>query len=256
MLGGSRSTFLREAVARLYEEKICETFSTDEAKSEEMKQLRRDRGAGFAAEIKQRRMNGASVRSERPMSAWEDVLEKLSAQGGSSQPSRSAPSAASASRRPSHAPSHSSIISPIAEDQSNVHPLFRTATIVRKPVWQGTSPNPQAVALPPSPPISHISLTSSHSRASSSSDILPAYRDSSKASMQHPRQYEMADPQAINSVDRAVFRIVEMGFSPEEAKGALKITDMGDGLRVDRAVEFLLRQAEGIPFYQNEAITQ
>lgn len=86
--------------------------------------------------------------------------------------------------------------------------------------------------------------------------MLPPYQDSHAASMQHARQYEMADPQTTNSVDRAVFRIVEMGFSPEQAKGALKITDMGDGLRVDRAVEFLLRQAEGMPFYQSEIITQ
>jgi UBA/TS-N domain len=74
--------------------------------------------------------------------------------------------------------------------------------------------------------------------------------------MQHPLQLEMADPQAVNSADRAIFRIVEMGFSPEDARGALKITDMGDGLRVDRAVEFLLRQAEGVAFYQSTAITQ
>jgi hypothetical protein len=86
--------------------------------------------------------------------------------------------------------------------------------------------------------------------------MLPSYQHSRDASRQHARQYEMSDPQSINSVDRAVFRIVEMGFSPEEAKGALKITDMGDGLRVDRAVEFLLRQAEGMPFYQSEVITQ
>jgi UBA/TS-N domain len=60
--------------------------------------------------------------------------------------------------------------------------------------------------------------------------------------MQHPLQQEMSgEIGGLNSVDKAVFRIVEMGFSPEQAKGALKITDMGDGLRVDRAVEYLLR---------------
>jgi len=48
------------------------------------------------------------------------------------------------------------------------------------------------------------------------------------------------DP-AVNSADRAVFRIVEMGFTSQEAKRALKETDLGDGLRVDRAVELLLR---------------
>jgi hypothetical protein len=53
-------------------------------------------------------------------------------------------------------------------------------------------------------------------------------------------QDEDYDP-SQNSAEKAVFRIVEMGFTPEEAKGALKITDMGDGLRVDRAVEYLMR---------------
>ncbi|KAF1991375.1 hypothetical protein K402DRAFT_416690 [Aulographum hederae CBS 113979] len=62
--------------------------------------------------------------------------------------------------------------------------------------------------------------------------------------VQHPLQTAMssdADP-ATNSADRAVFRIVEMGFTAEEARRALMCTDMGDGLRVDRAVELLLRR--------------
>ncbi len=66
----------------------------------------------------------------------------------------------------------------------------------------------------------------------------------------------MADPHTLNSADRAIFRIVEMGFSQEDAKGALKLTDMGDGLRVDLAVELLLRQTEGMAFYQSTEITQ
>jgi len=45
-----------------------------------------------------------------------------------------------------------------------------------------------------------------------------------------------------NTVDRAIYRIVEMGFTPEQARQALRKTDLGDGLRVDRAVELLLRE--------------
>ncbi|CAK3887504.1 hypothetical protein MYCFIDRAFT_213610 [Lecanosticta acicola] len=41
---------------------------------------------------------------------------------------------------------------------------------------------------------------------------------------------------------QAVKRIVSMGFTPGEAKEALRVTDLGDGLRLDRAVEWLLRQ--------------
>jgi len=40
----------------------------------------------------------------------------------------------------------------------------------------------------------------------------------------------------------AVQKIVEMGFTAAQASAALHMTDMGDGLRVDRAVDMLLRQ--------------
>ena len=40
----------------------------------------------------------------------------------------------------------------------------------------------------------------------------------------------------------AVKRIVDMGFTASQAREALRTTDMGDGFRVDRAVDLLLRQ--------------
>ena len=46
---------------------------------------------------------------------------------------------------------------------------------------------------------------------------------------------------AEDTSERAVSAIVEMGFSAAQAKEALRATDLGDGLRVDRAVELLLR---------------
>ena len=49
------------------------------------------------------------------------------------------------------------------------------------------------------------------------------------------------DGLADSTVERAVARITDMGFSEAQAKYALKKTDMGDGLRVDRAVDLLLR---------------
>jgi hypothetical protein len=62
-------------------------------------------------------------------------------------------------------------------------------------------------------------------------------------SAQHPLQIALqTDDAAMHSPEKAIFRIVEMGFTADEAKSALKFTDMGDGLRVDRAVEYLLRQ--------------
>ncbi|KAK6002892.1 hypothetical protein QM012_001642 [Aureobasidium pullulans] len=40
----------------------------------------------------------------------------------------------------------------------------------------------------------------------------------------------------------AINKIMDIGFSNAQAKEALRITDMGSGLRVDRAVDWLLRQ--------------
>ena len=49
------------------------------------------------------------------------------------------------------------------------------------------------------------------------------------------------DGVADSTVECAVRKITEMGFSVAQATQALKMTDMGDGLRVDRAVDMLLR---------------
>ncbi|KAF3008807.1 hypothetical protein E8E13_010590 [Curvularia kusanoi] len=58
---------------------------------------------------------------------------------------------------------------------------------------------------------------------------------------QHPAQVDIFDSPAYeNTAGKAIHRIVEMGFTPEQAREALRVTDGGDGLRVDRAVELLL----------------
>lgn len=58
---------------------------------------------------------------------------------------------------------------------------------------------------------------------------------------QHPAQVDIFDSPAYeNTAQKAIHRIVEMGFTAEQARDALKVTDAGDGLRVDRAVELLL----------------
>jgi uncharacterized UBP type Zn finger protein len=49
------------------------------------------------------------------------------------------------------------------------------------------------------------------------------------------------DGVADSTVECAVRKITEMGFTEAQATQALKMTDMGDGLRVDRAVDMLLR---------------
>jgi hypothetical protein len=58
---------------------------------------------------------------------------------------------------------------------------------------------------------------------------------------QHPTQRDIYASAAYeNTAEKAIYRIVDMGFTAEQAREALKMTDLGDGLRVDRAVELLL----------------
>ena len=186
-------------------------------------------------------MSGGSTQLERLMSSSQDVLERLSAQSSSSRDSGSASG---------HNPKPQSDPTP-PSPPNNETQVTRPCAIRRKP-----APGPVSIQSTLFSPISPTSNISQPRSRPASSDSLSPYQNSRPASMQHPLQLEMADQQPTNSADRAIFRIVEMGFSPEDAKGALKITDMGDGLRVDWAVEFLLRQAERMSFYQSTEITQ
>jgi len=129
----------------------------------------------------------------------------------------------------------------------------RVNTIARKPVRSSLPPQRQAPSLPPlppqrvapSPPMAMHPAFQGGDYNPTYEDDLPAYEGRPASWGQHPLQQAMLDDNpGAYSAEKAVFRIVEMGFTPEEAKGALKITDMGDGLRVDRAVELLLREKE------------
>lgn len=78
---------------------------------------------------------------------------------------------------------------------------------------------------------SHGSL---YSRSSSDSTTHPVFQ-------QHPAQINIYRTESHeNTADKAIYRIVEMGFTAEQARDALKATDLGDGLRVDAAVDLLL----------------
>ncbi|KAL8813232.1 MAG: hypothetical protein Q9200_000416 [Gallowayella weberi] len=88
--GASRSTFLKEAVSRVYEEKMCQRYptihislspSTSSPPSPSDAQSSRQRCAAHAAEIRAKRNDPAfqalPPSEERPMSNFPDVLEKL-----------------------------------------------------------------------------------------------------------------------------------------------------------------------------------
>ncbi|KAL8681730.1 MAG: hypothetical protein Q9186_002177 [Xanthomendoza sp. 1 TL-2023] len=89
-LGASRSTFLKEAVSRVYEEKMCQRYptihvstspTTSSPPSPSDAQSSRQRCAAHAAEIRAKRNDPAfqalPPSEERPMSNFPDVLEKL-----------------------------------------------------------------------------------------------------------------------------------------------------------------------------------
>ncbi|KAF2689456.1 hypothetical protein K458DRAFT_413729 [Lentithecium fluviatile CBS 122367] len=104
------------------------------------------------------------------------------------------------------------------------HPAFRRQEII-----------PEMPRLEEHPMFAqHARQTSGDSNDSAASH--PAFQ-------QHPLQRMVQEHDSSeNSADRAIYRIVEMGFTPEQARLALRMTDLGDGLRVDRAVELLLRE--------------
>ncbi|KAF1977822.1 hypothetical protein BU23DRAFT_564686 [Bimuria novae-zelandiae CBS 107.79] len=133
---------------------------------------------------------------------------------------------------------------------SDTHPAFRQSRSGNIPEMPRLDEHPtfakhmrnmsldsESDAQPMSAPVSSVTNSQSHSQRSSPS------LDSHAAFQQHPIQriVQDFDPNVENTADRAVYRIVEMGFTPEQARQALRRTDMGDGLRVDRAVELLLR---------------
>ena len=186
--GGSRKTFLKEAVSRVYEAKIASTFSSGSQK-EMMREVSKQRIQKHITEIRKRKNTGeyreVRMSQERPMSEWEGVIHTLTT-------NKQAPAIP-----PMRYPPPTTALPPI--------PTFTNRTM--------------AVPLLPSPP----------------AEEQPAF-------LQHPLQRDIFQSDAAeNTADKAIYRIVEMGFTPDQARQALRITDMGDGLRVDRAVELLLR---------------
>ncbi|KAF2499789.1 hypothetical protein BU16DRAFT_283454 [Lophium mytilinum] len=184
--GGSRKTFLKEAVSRVYEDKIAASFSS-QGQKEMIRQLSKQRIQKHILEIRKRKMTGESrevrMSQERPMSNWESVFTRFA---GPQPPASRA----------------TSMSSPLS---------------VRSPL----------AAVP---------------ETSSLTSLVPPPLENHPAFLQHPLQQQInQSSSAENTAEKAIYRIVEMGFTADQARHALRMTDMGDGLRVDRAVELLLR---------------
>ncbi|CAN9434170.1 unnamed protein product [Alternaria alternata] len=102
-------------------------------------------------------------------------------------------------------------------------------------------PGPPHPAFRPHP----MSLPYSERHMRQGSQSSGSFSSRSEALQQHEQQHHIFGSRSHeNTADKAIYRIVEMGFTADQAREALRLTDLGDGLRVDRAVEFLLsRQA-------------
>ncbi|KAF1812471.1 hypothetical protein P152DRAFT_340342 [Eremomyces bilateralis CBS 781.70] len=296
--GGSRSTFLKEAVSRVYEEKLSSVLTPADSFRREMEEIRRFRGKNLAVELRDsKRSVGSSdgapyaaslswsntgFEEERPMSEWEGALDRFASPIATSplhpvykvnnghnslygserhytpapQPP-SPPSISSSSQSLSH-PSGNPSSPPSTPQISQLHPAFRSRPIgppalrhIPPPLFSQQQRIPRSSPTFTPPPAFHSACltppftpnpTSNHPSAAGPPHRSPPPTPPVPA-LQHPLQLAMApdtDP-AANSAERAIFRIVEMGFTAEEAKYALRKTDLGDGLRMDRAVELLLR---------------
>ncbi|KAM0709178.1 hypothetical protein Q7P35_003214 [Cladosporium inversicolor] len=215
---GSRATFLREPAARLYEERISVAAMQMQSPDDmEKKETARKRVAALAAEIRLRRQTSGYKRlplidmhSERAMSMISrrsSAVPKRSAQmvQTSNLPPATRYHAYSAqSARPRPQPSHDSLVSPLSHMPST------------------------ASARPSSP----SSLWSSRHISPIIEGRVEAFNRLSLANL---------DGIAESTVEVAVQKITEMGFTKAQATHALRMTDMGDGLRIDRAVDMLLR---------------
>jgi hypothetical protein len=81
----------------------------------------------------------------------------------------------------------------------------------------------------------------SHNRQGSNQSAPSESSSEQSVFQQHQTQRSIYNSEAHeNTAEKAIYRVVEMGFTAEQAREALRVTDLGDGLRVDRAVEYLL----------------
>ena len=200
--GVSRSTFLKEAVSRVYEERMTarryptvsssspirsSPVSPQQPMSPGAVLASRQRCQEHAAQIRRARQNpnfrALPASEERPMSNWPDILDEVE-YTASSTPSRMPPTPIPQSTYAR------------AASSSNVH-------------------------VPRGPQELYIRPTLSSSNSFSAAPVGPQVRD---------------------PVDVAIDRLVAMGFDEKKSKKALADTDNGNGIDFDQAVEALVRE--------------
>lgn len=257
--GGSRRNFLKEAASRVYEDKIARKYAITTTRDIN-RQMSKARQQQYVAELYESRNNNleppvSRLSQERPMSEWSTVIGNLT---------RPRSIRASSSDTASYAPTTRSALaqeltSSIAELPACSPPFSPPRRTVAQPLLPSPPPSTvpsvrdrSSTATMNMPPIHEHPLYNRTSNRTSiprmpSLSAHPAFRNQPPSPpMQHPRQRDIyASAPHENTAEKAIYRIVEMGFTAEQAREALRMTDLGDGLRVDRAVEMLICREEG-----------
>jgi hypothetical protein len=268
VFGGSRRNFLKEAASRVYEDKIAHTYATTSTRDIQ-RQMSKQRQQQHITELRHRKTTGPRMplirmSQERPMSEWSTVIGHLTRPP---PPSRD-------SNIVSHVPTLRSALAQelsasIAELPGTTPPRLRSSSPPRRTVAQPLLPSPPPSTVPSTRDRNSIAMSmpsiEEHPAYRAHNEPIPAvpellhpafrHHNPVTAPMHlHQQQYhtrEAAQQQEHpvfgtgaheNTAEKAIWRIVEMGFTAGQAREALRKTDLGDGLRPDRAVEFLLRR--------------
>ncbi|KAI6814431.1 hypothetical protein KC367_g3006 [Hortaea werneckii] len=194
---GSRISFFKEPVARLYEERIAASAHLPGSLRQARRQSGQRRVASLAAEMRFHRQSG-SYCGPSPVE---------SNTGHSNGPHARRDSTFDGARSPS----------------GSSEPKYGYASpILHSPISALSGP--------------HSSVGSQCSNRRISPIIEDRVDAFNRMSLQNFAG--LADSTSVHAVNK----VIEMGFTPAQAQEALKKTDMGDGLRVDRAVDWLLRR--------------
>ncbi|KAJ5980154.1 hypothetical protein N7481_007452 [Penicillium waksmanii] len=236
----SRSSFLKEAVSRVYEDHERSITDGDgspmDSSAEIQTQLEREqRHADYKQELRARRARGRELGTgfseERPMSEFSNIVHNLDGADPNAPPVPALPSlmldrastSTSSTAPPPRTPTRS-LSPPLPAFDLDVpfHPQSRSPPMQHPPTL---FPSPQQHPIPviPTPLFSQPSLP----------------------------------PQVQDPVDRAIDHMVnDLGFDPDDVKWALKITDTGEGIDVEAAESLLnqQKQKKKKPFGRKESL--
>jgi hypothetical protein len=284
VFGGSRRNFLKEAASRVYEDKIARTFATTSTRDIQ-RQMSKQRQQQHIIDLRNCKTSGSRnlvthMSQERPMSEWSTVIGNLTSPRRTPSLENDVVSHIPTFRS-ALAQELTSSIAELPSAHTPPPPRTRSSSPPRRIIAQPLLPTPPPSSVPSirdrnsialsMPPIDEHPAYRAHAPAAPSLSNHPAFRNDpphpsyqqpsgyahsrqsstdshhSTAFQQHPAQHGIYASEAYeNTAQKAIYRVVEMGFTAEQAREALRITDMGDGLRVDRAVEYLLSRGGGI----------